>query len=368
MTKPNVLYISPSLTVKGGISSLISSYLRSDLAQRYSLHTVYSHVSGTKPVKALQAVKGLVLVAVTLAFKNIDIVHFHGGGCISALRKYVYFRLVKLFHCKVIFHLHGGAFPEQYKSLSPTLKSLITSMFEQVDLVICLSDHFRDEIKAIAPRATVMVQANSVVLPQEGKKHGVADDVRVVFLGLINEKKGFFDLLHVMARICREYDRVRLVIGGVGETERMHRMAAQLGIAGHIDYLGWLEPNERDLLLSTADILVLPSYGEGMPMAILEAMSFGVPVVATRVGGIPDLIADGENGFLVEAGDLDQLRARLAALISDHRLRAGMGAKGRQLVEDRYSFDAGIKNMDRIYDSLIGARKVSRERGRACGL
>lgn len=353
MPKPKVLYISPSLTVKGGISSLIMSYLKSDLAEKYRLITVYSHVSGSKLVKSIQAVKGLVLTTINIVFNGIDIVHFHGGGCVSALRKYVYFRLIKLFGCKVIFHLHGGAFPQQYKKLSAIFQSLITKMFEQSDVVICLSEFFRKEILAIAPNATVIVQMNSVVLPQRMRLHKQQDEIRILYLGLINEKKGFFDLLPVMGRICGEIGNVRLIVGGVGEEKRMRQEIGHLGISDYVEYQGWLEPEERDNLLSTVDILVLPSYIEGMPMTILEAMSFGIPVVSTRVGGVPDIVIDGETGFLVEPGNLEQLHDKLSILVRDYALRGNLGQKGRSVVEERHTINASIKRIEAIYESLI---------------
>jgi len=353
MPKPNVLYISPSLTVKGGISSLVMSYLKSDLAEKYRLITVYSHVSGSKLAKSIQAIKGLVLIGINLGFRNIDIVHFHGGGCVSALRKYIYFRLVKLFDCKVIFHLHGGAFPQQYKNLSPLFQSLITKMFEQSDVVICLSEFFRKEILAIAPNATVIVQMNSVVLPQRMGLHEQQDEIRILYLGLINEKKGIFDLIPVISKICEEIGNIRLIVGGVGEVERMCQEIGHHGISDHVEYQGWLEPEDRDNLLSTVDILVLPSYIEGMPMTILEAMSFGIPVVSTRVGGVPDIVIDGETGFLIEPGNLEQLHNKLSILAQDYALRRKLGLKGRSAIEERHTIDVSIRRIEAIYESLI---------------
>lgn len=353
MSIKNVLYISPSITVKGGISSLLICYLKSVLAVKYNLITVYSHRSGNKITKLIQAISGLITVCCSLVFRKIDIVHFHGGGCISALRKLVYFRLVKLSGCRTIFHLHGGAFPQQFKKLSPIYKHLIIRMFEQADVVICLSDFFRKEILAIAPRTTVKVLMNSVILPDQMHRHDQKHEVKIVFLGLINEKKGIYDLLRVMKKVCEENGSTRLVIGGVGEVLRLHNEITELGITGYIDYLGWLKPEERDNLLSTADIFVLPSYEEGMPMAILEAMSFGIPVLSTRVGGIPEIVIDGVTGFLVDAGNLEQLFEKLSVLIRDDTCRRIFGTNGRKLIEDKHNIQDRIREIDFLYTTLL---------------
>jgi glycosyltransferase involved in cell wall biosynthesis len=359
MTKHTIMIISPSLTVKGGISSLIDSYLASDLAAKYSILNVYTHVSGSKMLKAVQAVRGFFHALMLLSFRQVDIVHFHGGGSVSALRKCVFFHLVKLFGCKVIYHLHGGAFPQQYQQLPRRFQAVIANMFQRADLVICLSESFRKEVKAIAPRANIIVEMNSVPLPQQVNCHDSTDEVRIVYLGLINEKKGFFDLLAVMGKICRDNDNVRLLVGGLGEEQRMRREMEALGITTRVEYLGWLEAEERDNLLGTADILALPSYGEGMPMSILEAMSFGIPILATNVGGVPDIVLDGETGFLVQAGDLEQLYDRLMALIRDPNLRMAMGARGRRLVEQRHTLDKAIERIDVMYGSLTNEIPIS---------
>jgi len=366
MPKPKIMYISPSLAVKGGISSLIRSYLKSDLADKYEIISVYSHVSGSKIVKIIKALSGLIHTATNLTVYNIDIVHFHGGGCISALRKYVYFLLVKLFDCKVIFHVHGGTFPQQYKNLSPLYQSLITRLLEQVDLVICLSTYFQKEILAIAPHATVTVLMNSVTVPPLIARNEETGEIRIIYLGLINEKKGIFDLLRVMSQLLEDQENIRLIIGGVGDVERMHQEMERLGISRHIEYLGWLQTNERDNLLGTADIVVLPSYGEGMPMTILEAMSFGIPVVSTRVGGVPDIVIDGETGFLIEPGNLQQLYDKLSRLVRDHALRSNLGAKGRSIIKERHSIGAATKRMEIIYNALITGATRSLECEQEC--
>jgi len=368
MPKPKVLYISPSLAVKGGISSLIRSYLKSDLADKFDIISVYSHISGSKIVKIIQALRGLIHTATNLTLYNIDIVHFHGGGCISALRKYVYFRLVKLFDCKVIYHVHGGTFPQQYKNLSPIYQSLITRMFEQVDLVICLSTFFQKEILAIAPHATVTVLMNSVTVPPQITRNNDTGEIRIIYLGLINEKKGIFDLLRVMSQLVEDQEKIRLIIGGVGDVERMHQELAERGISHNVDYLGWLQPDERDILLGMADIVVLPSYGEGMPMTILEAMSFGIPVVSTRVGGVPDIVIDGETGFLIEPGNLEQLHDKLSILVRDHALRRKLGANGRRVIEERHTIDGATKRIETIYESLITGATPAVKRVQKCEL
>jgi glycosyltransferase involved in cell wall biosynthesis len=363
MPKKNILYISPNTSVRGGISTLLISYFESELSVKYRLMAVFSHRTGTKATKLFQAIKGLIHVCYHLVSKEIDVVHIHGGGCTSALRKYVFFRLVKLFGRRVIYHLHGGAFPQQFRNLSSGCKCLIIQMLEKSDLVICLSEYFRNEIRSIAPGATLKVLMNSVPLPHGMNRHSQKRSLRIVFLGLVNDKKGIFDLLRVMKKVCDETSNcdIQLEIGGAGEVERMYKEIQALRLEEHIVYRGWLKPEERDKLLRSADIFVLPSYSEGMPISILEAMSFGIPVLSSRVGGIPEIVTDGETGFLVEPGNLEQMYDKLCILIRDDRCREFLGSNGRKLVEAKHDIAVHIRRIDAVYSS-IGVARTSGKR------
>ena len=108
------------------------------------------------------------------------------------------------------------------------------------------------------------------------------------------------------------------------------------------------------------DALVLPSGNEGTPVSVIEALAAERPVVATRVGGVPDVVSDGEDGFLVEAGETDELADRLAQLARDPGLRARMGKQGRERVLPRYAVDRLVDDVDELYSSLLSEAAVRR--------
>ena len=338
--------------MKGGISTVIKSYLNSDLAKNHRIFLVSSHVDGPKWRKLVQAVLGLVQTAYYLIFKKIDFAHVHGSDIVSSSRKSIYIQILRLFGRKIIYHFHGASFMEHYRSASKRTQSRMRALFGKVDIVICLSESWRQYITDIAPRSNIKVVPNATHLPELCVKQNSDDLVHLTFLGLIGERKGLFDLLRVVRRLIDNDLKIKLSVGGNGESDRLQATIKSLELNDSVNFLGWISEKQRDKLLRETDIFVLPSYGEGMPMSILEAMSYSVPVVSTKVGGIPELVRDGETGFLVEPGDLDALYRKLKCLIQDKELREKFGEKARQFVAAKYNLKFITQQIEQIYDFL----------------
>jgi glycosyltransferase involved in cell wall biosynthesis len=168
------------------------------------------------------------------------------------------------------------------------------------------------------------------------------DDVLVAFKGLRDSG--------VDAMLC--------MVGDGPDRAGLERRAHELGIMRQVLFLGYQE--EVSSFYAAFDALVLPSSNEGTPVSAIEALAAGRPVVATRVGGVPDVVRDGEDGFLVEAGETDELADRLERLARDPELRARMGRQGRERVLPRYAVDRLVEDVDELYRSLLSAAGVRR--------
>ena len=151
---------------------------------------------------------------------------------------------------------------------------------------------------------------------------------------------------------------MRLVLGGEGpEGDALRAHGQRLGLAPDALLLpGWLDATRKQELLEQASCLALPSYGEGLPLVILEAMAAGKPVVATTVGGIPEVARDGVEGLLVAPGDVDALEEALDRLLSDRGLRTSLGARGRRRVLADYSPERLAARIDTLYGELLTRR------------
>lgn len=348
-----ILFIAPDISVKGGISTVIKGLLGTSLSQKYNIKLVVSHVDGLKVLKLVQAIGGLLKTAYSLTFEHIDIVHIHGGDITSVKRKYFYFRLVKLFKRKVIYHFHGASFLEQYPSASPAWKNRIKALLEESDMVICLSNSWGKSIMRIAPKSNVQVIYNSVPLPAlDEEKRSEKKIVNITFLGLIGERKGIFDLLEVILRLITDGCNIHLTVGGNGDISHLNNEIALKDLKNYVTYAGWIVGVAKDKLLRNTDIFVLPSYGEGMPMTILEAMSYAIPVISTNVGGVPELVQEGVTGYIVEPGNLDQLFQKMKRLIIDQPLRTSMGQEGRRVIEKEFNLSITGKKIENIYETV----------------
>ncbi|PTQ82031.1 glycosyl transferase family 1 [Nitrosospira multiformis] len=149
-------------------------------------------------------------------------------------------------------------------------------------------------------------------------------------------------------------------------------LSEELGVSDKILFAGWLGKAEKDHLLARAAIFVLPSYHEGVPMAILEAMSWGIPIVTTPVGGMPEVVTEGQEGLLVNSGDIVGLAHALARLLAAPSLRRAFGERGRHKIESRFSIKVLATATGTVVDRLrcvrarARARASDAERGDAC--
>ena len=161
----------------------------------------------------------------------------------------------------------------------------------------------------------------------------------MLFLGLITEAKGIFDLLDVITEHKAEWnDKVVLHIGGNGKVEKLQKMIKESGIENLVKYEGWVSGEKKSELLNMADAFILPSYTEGVPISILEAESYGLPILSTPVGGIPEIVVDEENGILFSPGDKQAMKCAIDKLIVSSVLCEEMGEKSKRISKNCYPF------------------------------
>ena len=187
-------------------------------------------------------------------------------------------------------------------------------------------------------------------LKQEKKEDGF---IHLLFMGLLVKEKGIYDLLDVIAVHHEELSHlIKLHIGGNGDVASLLRYIKEHELNDCVIYEGWVSGEKKSRLLSQCDIYVLPSYIEGLPLSILEAMSYGCPIMATEVGGIPEIVWNGKNGFLIKPGDKNGMYDRLSRLIQDDILRARMGEDARERALNN-SPQSVKKELLTVYNQLL---------------
>jgi glycosyltransferase involved in cell wall biosynthesis len=298
----------------------------------------------------------MVAFLVALTMKRPDLVHLHMSSYGSFARKATLAWITRAAGVPVVLHVHCGKFGIFYERAPGLLKRVIRTTLTRADVVVALGDRWAERLRVIAPDARVTVIPNAV-RPREAAREWAGDEpVRVVFLGDIGDHKGAFMLLEAWSRImsdARYAGTAHLTLAGNGEVERARRTVARLGLETSAQVLGWLPPAQAHTLVGSAQVLALPSHNEGQPMAVLEAMASGVCVVATDVGGLPDLIESGTTGLLVPPGEIKTLVAALRYAITNHEARARLG--GAALERVRTDFDAAVvwQRVDALYREVL---------------
>ena len=203
---------------------------------------------------------------------------------------------------------------------------------------------------------------NAVPAPQTGAvPRALSGPCRILFLGRVGERKGTPVLLQALAQM-RDADW-ELICAGDGEVSKYKAMAGQLGLEPRVRFLGWVDEDEAQALLAGSDLLVLPSLNEGLPMSIIEAMAHGLPVIATPVGGIPELVTSGKTGLLVPPAEPDTLAEALRHLIEDPQSRRRMGANALAAWREHHLIDAYCRELGTLYEETLQGRVRSRQPG-----
>lgn len=353
MEKPgkSIVMLGTSLATKGGIASVVQVYVGTGLFQRFPIRYIATHRDGGAAAKLCIMMRAYLSLFGMLLRGEVALVHAHVASRASFWRKCGMLLLARLFRVPTIVHLHGGGFADFYeKECGPARRWLIRNIYDHASRVIVLSGQWETWLRGVTRNPNVISLYNPVIVGGTVPDWRSRDRASVLMLGRLNRGKGAYDLVQAAAAIA--HGDFRLKLGGDGEIEKVCEAARSAGIGEHVDLLGWVGPEEKARHLGTATVFVLPSYYEGLPMSVLEAMAAGMPVVTTPVGGIPEAVTDGVEGFLVAPGDTAALVDRLKTLLADPALAQRMGQAGRRKVENTFAHSIIMPQLERMYVEL----------------
>jgi glycosyltransferase involved in cell wall biosynthesis len=348
-----VLYVTPGGSEGRGGMGRMARYLLGAFRELpdISVRVLDSYGPGPFRKMPLQFLCCLATLTAACAARRVDVVHVHMSFGGSVVRKLVLLRVALWFGVPTILHLHGSEFAVFCERLPPRWRAMLVRSMARAARIVVIGSFWRQflvEGLGIDARRVVVV-ANGVPLPPVRAEVAPQGACRIVYLGALGRRKGTSDLLLALASPLLRELAWEAVVAGNGDVDGFRAEAAALGIAGRVVFPGWVGAEATQALLRTAGMLVLPSYNEGLPVAVLEAMASGVAVVTTRVGAIPDLGIDGEAGFLIEPGAIQDLAERLALLVGDGALRARFGANGRRRIESDFSIEATARRLAVLY-------------------
>lgn len=330
--------------VRGGVAAVENVYS--------TFYQPFNHVTTT--VTNGQVKKLLVLCKAILQFlywmlfhPEIKIVHVQGSVGASFWRKAIFIYIAKFFHKKVVWHMHAGRFAVFYQQHRYAVRKVVNKS----DVIIALSEYWKEYFKNEFPTKRVEIIKNVISAPRVHKQQ--TGYFTLLFLGLLGKNKGIYDLLECIRDHKVEFQgKLKLYIGGNGEIEHVKQLIKEYGIADITIFEGWVSGDKKIELLNKSDAYILPSYKEGLPISILEAMSYGMPIISTPVGGIPEIVSTGENGYLVEPGNKEDIYKAIISLLNDSDLRNRMGSVSLSRVGEHLP-EYVEKQLETLYDSLL---------------
>lgn len=324
----------------------ISDLAASPLAQRYRFDVIVTYGDARPLQRLLTFARSLARLARWCMGGGTRIVHVHMAARGSMYRKAAVVLLAKALRKPVILHIHAGAgdLEEFLDRIGGLQRAALRRAFASADVVVAVSARSVEVLRReVIPREIPVVpNAPPPLAPPRPPRQGGA--VRVLYLGgFANPVKGGAVLLEALPSLLNGAgggDGLEVVLAGPGEPPAE-------GLPAGAEWRGWLDPEAKREAFDAADVFVMPSLSEGMPIALLEAMANRLPVVATRVGGIPDLLEAGVDAMLVEPGRAEDLAAALARLAADPGLREELAAAAAARLsaladEDVYGQLAGI--------------------------
>lgn len=342
-----VLMIGPDRSVHGGISGVVNNYYDAGLDRMVDLCYIGTMIEGSKVTKLLQAVKAYIRFLVKLP--QYDIVHVNMASDSSYYRKSVFIRTAKRCRKKIVIHQHGGNFPEFYeKNLSDRGRRRAVKTLSMGDALLVLGTAYRKFFETIIDRDRITVLPNAIPMPERiTKQYG---SHKILFMGRMCRAKGVGELLTAMPGLRRKYPDVRLYLAGIWEDMELKTQVSALG--GCVEDLGWIGGADKQRYLRECDIFVLPSYFEGQPVSVLEAMANACGIVASKTGDIPDMIAEGETGLLIPPQDAKALEESLLSLLAQPELCRTLGENARRKAGAEFSIDNNIKQLLAVYESI----------------
>jgi len=336
---------------RSGIASLVQAYAAHGLFQRWNAVYLPTHRDGGRADKLALASGAWLDVATRLAVGRVALLHIHLASYASFWRKAFFMLPAGLLGVPYVLHLHGGAFSDFYAAQPAPARAFIRARLRGAARVIALSPGQRDALAAIEPKARVEVIANPVDVPAWQASLEMPPPT-VLFLGMLRERKGVIDLLRAWPSVLEAIPEATLVLAGSGEIADAGRLIGELGIERSVRIEGWVEGDAKERLLRHAWVAALPSHVEALPMAVLEALASGVPVVATRVGGIPSAVEHQRQGLLIEAGDVSALARSLVSILGNAPRRKTMGRAARERALAEFSSEVVVPRIEAIWRDL----------------
>ncbi len=331
-----ILMIGPNTKSRGGIATVFSVY-----EKKPEIDSIYTYTDGSKCKKFFYYIKSILVFFYKISISNYSHIHVHSASRSSFYRKAMFLFLGKILRKKVVFHLHGGEFDKFYLNESKYLKKLfIKFTLSSCDHILVISSHWKKTLKRIFPNMNIYLLHNPISnIYINTYIDNIQSNNNIIFIGRLDKNKGIEKIVSIFNNVIKNgLSKCRLYFIGEGDRKTILDLAIKLNIQDKIVFTGWLEEYEKIETIKNSFVMIFPSRFETFGMSILEVSAIGIPVVATNVGGIPDIIKDNCNGFLYNENNIDGMTKKIIELYENKKLLANVSEKSK-LMSKKFLFD-----------------------------
>lgn len=365
----NVLMVGPVPPPYGGIAAVVQEIVNSELNTSYAFDVFDSQKGAPSEFGVLKRlpfnVKRLINFNALISKKKYDFAHLH-FDCGSFRGRAPMILSLRLRGIKVLLHLHGTGWEVFYDEVSQSERIFARLGLKASNIIIVLYDLWVMKIKEMLPESQVYVTNNFVgeqidvpdsIINDTRKRLGFNDDdIVVVFVGGVGWRKGCFDILEAAPIVLQSRPNVKfLLVGGddyPGEYEKIKTQVKQKGLDRDVIMTGSASREEVTQYMLMSQIFLLPTYREGAPIAIIEAMRASLPIITTPVGAIPDMVTSGLDGILIEPGHPEQIAETVTRLVDNPDMRAKLGQSALEVFRKRFSTKSAIAQLAKIYEKI----------------
>lgn len=360
--KPVVVVVGPRLVSQGGVSTHLRAHLEGGLRDWFHLVPVevgFWDAPASARARALDALRKMLELRKVLRRHPHAVVHLNPSmDTKSMIRDMPFLWIAARRRAPVVVQFHGQLMHRFRAARNPLLRRLMLASLRRARLVVVLSAAQAESLEHVfGPSPGLNVRQMPALFldlapydERQAARPSTGAVSRFVFLGRLAREKGIGELLAAVARLQREHPDIAADVVGTGPDEAsLRQRAAELGVERRVAWHGYLDGERKLDLLAAADAFVLPSWGEGLPNALVEAMAMGLPVVVTETGAMPQVVEDGVNGFVVPMRDPDALAARMKQLVENPGEARAMGRRNRAVAAERFGLDRQVASWFEIY-------------------
>lgn len=355
MKNKRVLIVATSRKTRGGITSVVKAHETGEQWKKYHCKWIETHRDGPAWRKLVYFVRAFVQFTFFAPF--FDIVHIHTADASSATRKWIFARYAKLFRKKLLVHIHLA---NEQSLLDSKVNQRLLKLLHLADKIIVLSPQWKRNLLQVIPEAENITHVLYNPCMPAHRDTTIGKKNQILLAGTICRRKGYDTALKGFSIIANKYPNWKIafagnpyLLEGFDELADGKRLAKEYGIEEQVEWLGWISGKNKERVFNETSIYCLASVGEGFPMAVLDAWAYGLPCVLTPVGGIPDLVKDGEQGLLFPVGDSIKMAEALDKMMGNENLREHIVSQTDKLVATTLNIKAICSQLDCIYQSIL---------------